>query len=155
MLFSQGAKSRDPLFSDSCNYHNLKAGSSSIGYNPLYVANGTVVSSAELDSTLITDITVIQCPESSRKFSYIAAGGAVVINTRQTFITTTPKFISDSKNIVGKTVYAVNGCLLGDSTLKISKNAITKIDIYSVIENGFNNETRINIWTIPKPYRKP
>lgn len=154
MLFSQGAKSRAPLFSDSCNYRNLKAGSSSIGYNPLYVANGIVVSSAELDSTLITDITVIQCPESSRKFSYIAAGGAIVINTRQTFITTTPKFISDSNMINGKILYAVNGCLLVDSTLKISKEAIIEIEIYTATENKFNNVECINIWTIPKPFRK-
>ncbi len=153
-VFGQTTLSKTPIHADSCNYQKLEKGSSSIGYNPLYLANGIVTGSGELDGDLAIDVTVIHCPESSRKFSYIASGGVILINTKQTFETVTPAAIRFDKLIKGEVIYALNGCLLLDSTLLISKKAIVEIEIFDFVNKVSEIVTCINIWTLPKAFRK-
>lgn len=153
-LFGQASQNRVPIRSDSCYYHKQKIGASTIGYNPLIIANSIVTSLAEVNPDSVIDIKVLQCPESSRKFGYIAAGGAVVINTKQIFAITTPKNISDNKHISGEIIYALNGLLLLDSALSISSKAVDEFEIYCIDNNKGGKVTYINIWTLPKAYRK-
>jgi hypothetical protein len=153
-LFGQFSQIRNTIRTDSCNGYKVEKGSSRVLQNPLYLANGIVTNSSEVDIDMVIDTKILQCPESSRKYSYIASGGAVLINTTQPFKTTTPKAIRDTKIISGKVLYAINGWLLLDTTLSISLKAIYEIEVYGPINYRGEKVSCLNIWTISKEYRK-
>ena len=125
--------------------------------NPLIVANGIVIRGQELDTTLLQDISLLKCPDAFNEFGYAGANGALIIKTKQSFKTVTAFSTRQKKSIEGNVVYALNGFLLSDTTILISKKAITNIQILSIDSKTNNDEkvTCINIWTMTKKDRKP
>ena len=129
---------------------------------PLIIANGIVISGKKLssDTTLIKSIKVKKCPEAFNEFGYIAFNGAIIIETKQKFKTTTPNIIrlQQFDEIKDSVIFALNGDLLTNKDLKISLNAIKEIEL---LEKGTQKGTNekltnfdcISIWTLKKSER--
>ena len=131
----------------------------------LYLANDDIIISGNvLDSNtnLIKDVQVLRCPEAFIKYGYIGYNGAIIIKTKQQFETITPYeigFIKFGKSKEG-IHYALNGDLLSDIRIKISKASIKEIEILKPgkrkgINKSLTKFACINIWTLDEKDRAP
>jgi hypothetical protein len=147
--------------SDSCiNLQNEASKKILPGTNhsmPLIVANGIIISGDEIKKKLVDSIFIIKCPESFERFGNIGALGVIYLNTKQKFETiniTSVVTINQSHGARQKIIYAINGYLFADTILRISKNAIKKVEILKdlkVDSLDTNSEvTCISIWTLTK-----
>ena len=133
---------------DTCNKVKLPPNSSGT-YNLLYIANGILIRGPEINEKLIIDYDLLMCPASYYKFGFIASGGALILNTKQKFKTTSAREIAETKKLTGINVYAINDFFLENENFPISENAIVEISVES--KDGINY---INIWTLQKMERR-
>jgi hypothetical protein len=131
---------------------------------PLYIANDIIVSAGILrkKTSLIENISVLKCPDAFNKFGYIGYNGAIIISTTQSFETVTPKSIrqNDFSTLNGEIIFALNGDVIKDSTMKISSKSIKQIELLraGTIKGENKDMTKyncINIWTLTEAERKP
>jgi hypothetical protein len=128
--------------------------------SPLFLANGIVVRVDEVDSALLESVSVLRCPQSIETFRNLGINGVVLIKTKQVFETTTPQIeIRKSHGTKSRVIYALNGFILTDTALKISKSSIREIDIVSNSRidyaNLYRGYTCVNVWTLTKDERIP
>lgn len=132
--------------------------------NPLCVANGIIVrlDFLTIDTTLISSIEILKCPASFNKYGYIGYNGTILIKTKQNIEIVTPSLIKESKfkKLKGNILFAINGDLINDTSIKISTASIKEIELLKAgQEKGenkkFNKYSCINIWTLTKEERKP
>ena len=160
-LFGQTNWRDNRLPTDTCikiaNQISYNSVSGTKHSNPLVVANGIVIRGQQLDTTLLQNISILKCPEAFYKFNYAGVNGAILIQTKQEFKTTTPISIREKKSIEGKVIYALNGYYITDPTQQISVKAIKGIDIFITKgSSGINpSPTVISIWTLTKKERQP
>ena len=121
------------------------------------IANGVVVRTEESSGNLLTHIDVIKCPDSYKTYGDIGTNGVIVEDTRQTFDFITPSHVAiknassyDNK----KRIYFLNGFLITNDSLKISKKAIKRIEVlnpkyYKETQNS-DNAVLVNIWTLTR-----
>jgi len=153
---SQNESSIFKVRTDTCRVLKAKRNeANAMKGNPIYVANGVIISPTELDVDLIKEYTIVPCPESFNKFKYIGSQGAIVIDTKQDFEVTTPNKVKEEKKINGQVIFTLNSLLLQDTTLKISLKVIDEIEMTNSIDPVDNLlKSCINIWTVPKKYRE-
>jgi len=128
--------------------------------SPLFLANGIVVRVDEIDSSLLEGVSVLKCPQSIEAFGNLGINGVVLIKTKQVFETTKPQIeIRKSHGTKSRIIYALNGFILTDTTLKISKAAIREVNIISNSRIDYGNRYRgytcVNVWTLTKDERIP
>ena len=131
---------------------------------PLYVANDIIVSADNLskETSLIKNISVLKCPDAFNKFGYLGYNGAIIISTTQSFQTETPNSIrqKDFKALKGDILFALNGDVITDTTIKISTESIKQVELLKAgLVKGenkiFKKYNCINIWTLTEAERKP
>ena len=138
---------------------------------PLVVADGMIIRGDEIKEKLVDTIFVIKCPQSFERFGNIGALGVIYLETKQEFDTvsiTRVATIRQSHGVAQKTIYAINGYLFADTTLKLSKKAVKKVEVFKNFSADFldinEHVTCVSIWTltnkeikddnsVPKPCR--
>lgn len=122
----------------------------------IIIANGVIVRTEENNASLLRHINVVKCADSYKVYGDIGTNGIIVQDTKQTFDFIIPSQV-DLKNSSyndKKKTYFLNGFLITNDSLRISRNAIKRIEVLKP-ENYFdilNNDSRIliNIWTLTK-----
>ena len=123
----------------------------------IVMANGVVIRTEENDPGLLQHIAVIQCPDSYKTYGDIGTNGVIVIDTKQAFdftIASQVDFEKSSSYSDKEKIYFLDGFLITNDSLKISKNAIKRIEVLKP-ENFGRTTNRdstvlINIWTLTK-----
>jgi hypothetical protein len=123
----------------------------------IIIANGVVIRTEENNPSLLKRVDVMKCPDSYKTFGDIGANGVIVEDTKQTF-----DFVIPSKVNIGnssfynnkKKIYFLNGFLITNDSLKISKNAIKRIEVLE-FKDYFETLNKsevvlINIWILTK-----
>lgn len=123
----------------------------------ILMANGVVIRREENNYNLLTHVDVLQCPDSYKTYGDIGINGVIVESTKQTFNFVNPSNVDfpNSISYEGQTkVYFLNGFLIANDSLKISRNAIKRVEVLKS-NNYFNAQNSdsavlINIWTLTK-----
>ena len=148
------------------NTNSLKENYISLQKNdaPLLLYNSIILNTEELSSLNLKEISeskVIKCPESISFFGYVGINGLIFLTGNQKFKFTTLKEIKSKQanGIADNFIYALNGYIITDSTIKISKKSVVEIEVLqSGKEKGLNqkykNFTCLNVWTLTKEERK-
>lgn len=157
--WSDSSKSIVVSYSDTCYKLQKQADLKKIpGTNhswPLIMANGIIIRGKEINKNLIDSIYFINGPQSFEKFGNIGSPGVIYLDTRQKFdALQISQIAKESHGIKQNIIYAINGYLFADSTLKLSRKAIKKVEILKdyKLSSTDNNQvvTCISIWTITK-----
>jgi hypothetical protein len=119
------------------------------------IANNVIIRTEENNASLLTHIAVINCPDSYKIYGDIGANGVIVEDTKQTFDFITPSKINFRTSYSGnKNLYFLNGFLITNDSLRISRNAIKKVEVLkpNPYFDTVNNDSTIlvNIWTLTK-----
>lgn len=123
----------------------------------IIIANGVIIRTEENNPRLLENIDVIKCPDSYKTYGDIGTNGAIVEQTKQTFDFYIPSqidFKNSSAYIDKKKIYFLNGFLITNDSLRISKNAIIRTEVltsknYTDISKS-DSTVLINIWTLTK-----
>ena len=123
----------------------------------ILIANDIVIRTEENNSNLLQHINVLKCPDSYKKYGDIGTNGVIVEDTKQTFDFIVPSQVDFKKQpayLDKKKIYFLNGFLITNDSLRISKNAIVRTEVvtsknYTDIPNG-DSTVLINIWTLTK-----
>ncbi|WP_300565889.1 hypothetical protein [Flavobacterium sp.] len=123
----------------------------------ILIANDVVIRTEENDPSLLKHINVIKCPDSYKTYGDIGTNGVIIEETKQTFHFIVPSqvdFKNSSSYIDQKKIYFLNGFLITNDSLRISKNAIIRTDVVTSknYSDGEDNDSTIliNIWTLTK-----
>jgi hypothetical protein len=121
------------------------------------IANDVVIRTEESKPNLLLHIDVIKCADAYKAYGDIGANGIIVEETNQTFEFIVPSqvdFRNQSSYLDKKKIYFLNGFLIANDSLRISKKAIIRTDVLpsKKYENTFHNDNSvlINIWTLTK-----
>ena len=123
----------------------------------ILIANGVVIRTEEINPSLLQHINVIKCPDSYKTYGDIGTNGVILEETKQTFDFIIPSQVNFKKTsafLNKKKIYFLNGFLITNDSLRISKNAITRTEVlkaknYSEASNN-DSTVLINIWTLTK-----
>jgi hypothetical protein len=123
----------------------------------LLIANGIVIRTEENNPGLLQHVDVIKCPDSYKIYGDVGTNGVIVEETKQIFDFIVPSqvdFQNSSLYIDKQKIYFLNGFLITNDSLRISKNAIIRTDVltsehYAEIENN-DRTILVNIWTLTK-----
>jgi hypothetical protein len=123
----------------------------------LLIANGVVIRTEENNPRLLQHVDVIECPDSYKIYGDVGTNGVIVEETKQTFDFIVPSQVDFQKSslyIDKRKIYFLNGLLITNDSLRISKNAIIRTDVltpehYAEIENN-DGTILVNIWTLTK-----
>jgi len=126
--------------------------------SPIFLANGVVVRGQELDTNLVESISIMKCPQSIRDYGILGINGVILIRTKQIFEVTSLQIeVEKSGRTKSKIVYALNGFIITDTLLKISKAAILEINIISKskinLSDRYKGYSCINVWTLNRDER--
>ena len=123
----------------------------------ILIANGVVIRTEENNPNLLQHINVMKCPDSYRTYGDIGTNGVIVEDTKQVFDFITPfnVHIENSSSFNDKKkLYFLNGFLITNDSLRISKNAIKRIEVLKPenYKETLNDDKvlLINIWTLTK-----
>jgi hypothetical protein len=123
----------------------------------IIMANGVIIRTEENNPSLLQNIEVINCPDSYKIYGNIGANGVIVVNTKQTFDFVIPSQVDFKSSVAynnNKKIYFLNGFLITNDSLRISKNAIKRTEVLksSHFNDNSNSDSTIliNIWTLTK-----
>ena len=119
------------------------------------IANGVVIRPEETNPSLLQHVNVIKCPDSYKIYGDIGTNGVLLEETKQTFDFIIPSQIDFKKSsayLDKKKIYFLNGFLITNDSLRISKNAITRTEVltsknYANTSNS-DGTVLINIWIL-------
>jgi len=123
----------------------------------ILIANGVVIRTEENNPRLLEHIDVIKCPDSYKTYGDIGTNGVIVEQTKQTFYFLVPSqvdFKNSSSYSDKKKIYFLNGFLITNDSLRISKDAIVRTEVLTsknYVDTVKGDSTvLINIWTLTK-----
>jgi hypothetical protein len=119
---------------------------------PYVVANEIMININEIDEKKVNTLYIPKCPKSFELYGNLAALGIIHIKTRQKFEVVKVAELMKKKRIKKyhePILFALNGYMFSDTSLAISKKAITKVEsvkIPSIQKGGFT--ICFSIWTL-------
>ncbi|OQP46817.1 hypothetical protein A4H97_04650 [Niastella yeongjuensis] len=123
----------------------------------ILIANGVVIRTEEVNASLLRHVDVIKCPDAYKTYGDIGTNGVIVEETKQTFDFIIPSQVDykrKSDYLNKNKTYFLNGYLITNDSLRISKKAIVRTEVLTAksYSNGFDNDSIviINIWTLTK-----
>jgi len=126
----------------------------------LSIANNMIVNLDQIDTDPIKDISVLQGPESFKKYYYLGMNGTIEIQTKQKLNRISLDKIREEKypQLEGKIIYAIDVFFVKDADLGISTTSLIeteliKIDEAPLLNSEYFNSTCICIWTTTKEQR--
>lgn len=120
--------------------------------HPLVLANDVVIRMDQVKINLLDSVSVVRHPDSSSHYGNAAINGIINLKTRQKFGTIVLEnvHIPNARRLTGEKKFILNGYLINNPSIKISKSAIKKVE---VIDS--NDIHYISIWTLTEDEKKP
>lgn len=121
------------------------------------IANDVVIRIEEINPDLLEHVDILKCSDAYKAYGAIGTNGVIIEKTKQTFDFIVPALIDFKKKaayLEKKKIYFLNGFLITNDSLRISKKAIVRTDVlasknYANIIDG-SSTILVNIWTLTK-----
>ena len=120
------------------------------------MANGVIIRTEENNPSLLQHIEIINCPDSYKIYGNIGTNGVIVINTKQIFDFVIPSqvdFKNSSAYNDNKKKYFLNGFLITNDSLRISKNAIKRTNASTLVAINLDTLHFVRFLTYDKTFR--
>lgn len=124
----------------------------------LVLANNIIIRMDQLNVRLLDSVSILRWPDMSSLYGDAAENGIIFLKTRQKFATISignvP--IPNASQAMGEKKFILNGYLINNLSIKISRSAIKKVEVLNVAGSPDNQPASyISIWTLTEEERRP